>query len=306
MVWNDFPPIVATAPNAEPTFCIVPNAFWTMGTALSKMVLQFLPIADQSTLLIPFCTFSTKPLNPLFSYRFLNAPERFLLVSLTTFFATAPPDEPPDELFDEDVSDFEELSVLESTFSLSKPATLLFAFSELFWTLSSDFELSSAVSVRLLAESDADLILLAVLLPVSQPKTFESDSTAPLAYSVKVASAELNRFTTWVATWRIGWPTTARSCFQLSLRLPVTFSQPSASRLACPIAPESWLASLTICKSVSCFCDSDKSINDLPYSLLAAAFRVVSVQDKPSAASFSKLPLRNDFRLSAVSSSERS
>nr|UVY44727.1 MAG: hypothetical protein [Bacteriophage sp.] len=47
---------------------------------------------------------------------------------MTTFFATGP----PDELFDEDVSDFEELSVLESTFSLSKPATLLFAFSELF------------------------------------------------------------------------------------------------------------------------------------------------------------------------------
>ena len=62
----------------------------------------------------------------------MNAPERFLLVSLTTFFATVPPDEPPDEIFDEDVSDFEELSVLESTFSLSKPATLLFAFSELF------------------------------------------------------------------------------------------------------------------------------------------------------------------------------
>ena len=52
---------------------------------------------------------------------------------LTTFFATAPPDEPPEELFDEGVSDFEdELSELESTFSLSKPATLLFAFSELF------------------------------------------------------------------------------------------------------------------------------------------------------------------------------
>ena len=168
---------------------------------------QFLPIDDQSTLLIPFCTFSTKPLNPLFSYRFLKAPETPLFVSLTTVFATEVP-----LLADVLLAEVSEppLSDLVITFSLSKPATLFFAFSALSATLSNEFEPLSASSVKFSAELAAAEMLFAVSSP-PQLNSFESAFIAPLAYSVSFAIADDSFCTMLVATCKIGLPITARS-----------------------------------------------------------------------------------------------
>ena len=75
----------------------------------------------------------------------------------------------------------------------------------------------------------------------------------------------------------------AHACF----KLPVWFAHVPDSLDACPNAPDNAFASSTICKSASCFCASDSSLKDFPYSLFAAVFLVVSVQERPSAESFS-------------------
>ncbi len=66
------------------------------------------------------------------------------------------------------------------------------------------------------------------------------------------------------------------------------------------------MASSTILRRVNCFSASDKSLNDFPYKAFAAVFLVVSVADRPRAASFSKFPFRKDLRDSVTSSMERS
>ena len=85
----------------------------------------------------------------------------------------------------------------------------------------------------------------------------------------------------------MAWPLTAANCRQASFRLPWTFCQPSASRAAWPIAPDSSCASTTICSSACCFWISVKSLKAWPNISMAWALRVASVAETPRAASFS-------------------
>ena len=71
-------------------------------------------------------------------------------------------------------------------------------------------------------------------------------------------------FTACVATGSTSLPIFAIRPVQACFRFPIWFVQVSDSLAACPMAPDSLFASSTICNSVSCFWDSDNSMNDLP------------------------------------------
>lgn len=71
--------------------------------------------------------------------------------------------------------------------------------------------------------------------------------TPPLfSASVRPASDPVTLCITGMTACRAGVPAAAMNCRHASFKLPCTFSQPSASREACPIAPDSFCASTTI------------------------------------------------------------
>ena len=118
-----------------------------------------------------------------------------------------------------------------------------------------------------------------VILPVSPVSSW--------TFFVAPCTRDIRNFNTITAGWRKAFPVAACKSVTDCLRFPNWFVQVSASLAACPNAPEALLASSTIFKRVNCFSASDKALNDFLYSSFAAAFLVVSVADKPRAASFS-------------------
>ena len=121
-------------------------------------------------------------------------------------------------------------------------------------------------------------------------------------FAVKSCTAAVALCSIGVTESRIGSPNAAFSCLHDSFRLPRTFSQPSASREACPSAPDSFFESSTIFRRVSCFWISESSLYFCPKSSIAAAFRVVSVAESPRAASLAKLPFKKDCNVSVACS----
>ena len=87
-------------------------------------------------------------------------------------------------------------------------------------------------------------------------------------------------------------PIVALKSSHVCFKFPMTFSQPSASRDACPIAPDTLLASSYILKSTSCCCKPDNFEYSLPNNSVALALRVVSVDKIPKLSATWKLPFK--------------
>ena len=80
---------------------------------------------------------------------------------------------------------------------------------------------------------------------------------------------------------RSGPPTITRKSCHTCFKFPMTFSKPSDSRAACPIAPDTLLASSNMAIKVSCFWMPSSSLNFLPNIAVAFALRVCSVDRIP-------------------------
>ena len=151
--------------------------------------------------------------------------------------------------------------------------------------------------------SKADFKFSTTLLNISWTLANASDSTTPLMNCSPLAFNSKNpSFKLFTKPVRFCIPTTRASkttepivalkSSHVCFKLPMTFSQPSASRDACPIAPDTLLASSYILKSTSCCCKPDNFEYSLPNNSVALALRVVSVDKIPKLSATWKLPFK--------------